>query len=119
MMDHRTLTLERLRQQLSDQTRKLSALHDILEAVSAPVELPVVLKKSLRAALVAAQGKAGFIHLRDKSGRTMRLAAREGIPDSVIGTIASISSEDGLVAWVARNKESLIVPNIGEDSGVL
>ncbi len=115
-MDHRTLTLERLRQQLSDQTRKLSALHDILEAVSAPVELPVVLKKSLRAALVAAQGKAGFIHLRDKSGRTMRLAAREGIPDSVIGTIASISSEDGLVAWVARNKESLIVPNIGEDS---
>lgn len=115
-MQHQVESLERLQQQLAEQTRKVSALHDILEAVSTPAELPIILKRSLKAALVAAQAGAGFIHLRDKSGKTMRLAAQQAVPDSVIGTLETVSSGDGLVAWVTRNKESLLIPNISEDS---
>lgn len=110
-----TLSIERLQQQLTEQTRKVSALQKILEAVSVPAELPVILNKSLRAALVAAQGNAGFIHLREKSGKTMRLAAQQGIPNSVVDTLVNVSTEGGLVAWVARNKESLLIPKISED----
>jgi signal transduction protein with GAF and PtsI domain len=107
--------LKQLKQQIAEQTRQIAALRDILEAVSTPAELPVILKKSLRAALVATQGDAGFIHLRERTGKTMRLVARQGIPDSVAESITTISAEDGLVAWITRNKESLFIPNIFED----
>lgn len=110
------LSAKRLQQLLDDQTRKYSALHGILEAVSTPAELPLILSKSLRAALVAAQGDAGFMHLREKSGKTMRLVAQKGIPEEVIKTITTVSTEDGLVAWVTRNKESLLIPNISQDA---
>jgi len=108
-------TLQHLQQQVAEQTRKISALHEILESVSATAELPVVLNKSLKAALVAAKGQAGFIHLREKSGKTMRLVARHGIPDSIAEGIAIVSSLDGLVAWVARNRQSILIPNMTED----
>lgn len=107
--------LQHLSQQVEEQARKLSALQEILESVSAPAELPVVLNKSLRAALAAAKGHAGFIHLREKTGKTMRLVARHGIPDSIAEKMATISSRDGLVAWVARNKEPLLITNIAND----
>jgi signal transduction histidine kinase len=106
---------QQLSQQVEDQARKLSALQEILESVSAPAELPVVLNKSLKAALVAAKGHAGFIHLREKTGKTMRLVARRGIPDSVAEKMVTLSSRDGLVAWVARNKESLLITDIADD----
>ncbi|MFN2122374.1 MAG: histidine kinase [Candidatus Promineifilaceae bacterium] len=108
-------TLQQLQQQVAEQTRKISALHEILESVSATAELPVVLNKSLKAALVAAKGQAGFIHLREKSGKTMRLVARHNIPDSIAENIAIVSSLDGLVAWVARNGQSIFIPNMAED----
>lgn len=114
-MEHQALSVEHLQHQLAEQTRKVAALHDILEAVSTPAEMPVILKKSLRAALVATQGDAGFIHLGDKFGKSMRLAARQGIPDSLIGTLDTISARDGLVAWVAQNKEPLLIPDISQD----
>jgi signal transduction histidine kinase len=108
-------TLQHLGQQVEEQARKLSALQEILESVSTPAELPVVLHKSLKAALVAAEGRAGFIHLREKTGKTMRLVTRHGIPDSVAEKMATISSRDGLVAWVARNKEPLLITEMAED----
>lgn len=111
----RTPTSQDLQQQIAEQTRKLSALLEILESVSLPAELPVVLNKSLQAALFAARGHAGFIHLREKSGKTMRLVARQNIPDSIAEEIATISSRDGLMAWVARNKESVLIPDIAKD----
>jgi signal transduction histidine kinase len=107
--------LQHLSQQVEEQTRKLSALQEILESVSTPAELPVVLNKSLKAALAAAKGHAGFIHLREKTGKTMRLVTRHGIPDSVAEKMVTISSKDGLVAWVARNKESLLITDMADD----
>jgi signal transduction histidine kinase len=107
--------LQHLSQQVEEQARKLSALQEILESVSAPAELPVVLNKSLKAALVAAKGHAGFIHLREKTGKTMRLITRHGIPDSVAEQMATISSRDGLVARVARNKEALLITDMASD----
>ncbi|MFN2188059.1 MAG: GAF domain-containing sensor histidine kinase [Candidatus Promineifilaceae bacterium] len=116
MMEQEVISLEGLQQQLEEQARKISALHAILEAIGTPADLPIVLMKSLRAALAAAQGDAGFIHIRDKSGKIMRLAAREAIPESTVGTIETVSSGDGLVAWVTRNNKALLIPNISEDS---
>ncbi len=107
--------LKKAEQQAADGVRKVSALHGILEAVSTPAELPLILEKSLRAALAAAQGVGGFIHLRDKSGKQLRLVAREGIPESVAQDVARVSAEDGLVAWVARHKQALHIPSIQDD----
>ncbi len=115
MTDDQALTIKQLQQQVAEQTRKLSALRGILEAVSKPAELPVIVRMSLKAALVAAQGDAGFIHLRERSGKTMRLVARHGISDSWAKNISTLSAKEGLVAWVAQNKESLFIPNIDED----
>jgi signal transduction histidine kinase len=83
--------------------------------VSIPAELTVILRKSLEAALVAAQGSAGFIHVCEKSSGAMRLVAQQGISDPVAETMTTVSAEDGLIAWVFRNKESLVVPNTSQD----
>lgn len=117
--DDQIQALQHLQQQVAEQRRKFFALQEILESVSLPAELPVVLNKSLKAALAAARGHAGFIHLREKSGKTMRLVARHKIPDSTAEQIATLSSRDGLVAWVARNKESVLIPDMAEDSRTL
>jgi signal transduction histidine kinase len=113
--DDQAPAFERLQQQIADQSRKLSALRDILEALSTPADLPVVLKKLLKAALAASRGDAGFIHLRDKSGKHMRLVARQGLADTAVQALISVSTQDGLVAWVAQNKQALLIPHIGED----
>ena len=110
------MELAELQHQIDEQARKISALHEILESVSSPAELPIVLRKSLKAALIAAQGDAGFIHLRDKSGRSMRLVAYQQIPESIAARIGDISYEDGLVAWVARNRSPLFIADVEEDS---
>lgn len=110
------MELAELQHQIDEQARKISALHEILESVSSPAELPIVLRKSLKAALIAAQGDAGFIHLRDKSGRSMRLVAYQQIPESIAARIGEISYEDGLVAWVARNRSPLFIADVEEDS---
>lgn len=109
------LSFRRMQQQVADQARKLSALHGILEAVRKPEELPIILRKSLKAALVAVQGDAGFIHLREKTGKHMHLVARQGVPKEAFEKLATVSTRDGLVAWVARNREPLLIPNIDED----
>jgi len=119
LIDDQALTIKQLEQQVAEQKRKFSALHGILEAVSKPAELPVIVRMSLKAALVAAQGDAGFIHLRERSGKTMRLVAQDGISNSWAENISTLSAKDGLVAWVAQNKESLFIPNIDEDPRTL
>jgi signal transduction histidine kinase len=107
--------IERLRGIVADQERKLTALQNILQSVGRPAELPVILKKTLRAALAASGANAGFIHLRESSGKTMRLVSRQNINDSASSALGTISSGDGLVAWVTRNKKALVIPDIDVD----
>lgn len=109
------VAFQHLEQSIADRTRKLSALYDILEIASKPAKLSVVIKKSLQRVLVAIQGNAGFIHLREKTGKTLRLVARDSIPESLVEKIGIVSPLDGLVAWVSHNRQALVIPNVNED----
>ncbi len=109
------VALQHLEQSMADRTRTLSALYDILEMASKPAELPVVINKSLQRVLVATQGDAGFIHLREKTGKTLRLVARNSIPESMAEKIDRVSHQDGLVAWVSQNRQALVIPNVNKD----
>lgn len=109
------VAVRHLEQKIIDRTRKLSALYDILEMVGKPAELSEVISQSLKRVLAATQGDAGFIHLRAKTGKTLRLIARHGVPESMAEKIGNVSPRDGLVGWVSRNRQALVIPNINED----
>jgi PAS domain S-box-containing protein len=109
------VAVQQLEQRITDRTRKLSALYDILELAGKPAELSEVIKKSLQRVLAATQGEAGFIHLRAKTGKTLRLIAQYGIPESLAEKIGNVSPQDGLVSWVSRNRQALVIPNVNED----
>lgn len=112
----RVLAVQQLEARVADRTRILSALYDILETANRHGELQAILSKSLERVLAAAKGNAGFIHLREKSGQTMRLVARKGISRAVASKIANVSAQNGLVAWVAQHKKPLLISDIRSDS---
>lgn len=110
-----TPSVEELEQRIADLTRQRAALRQILAATGASASLSTVLKESLRGVLLAARGDAGFIHLRHKKSDAMQLVASEGISDTVRARVERVSSQDGLVAWVARNSRPLLIPDTGQD----
>lgn len=111
-----THAVKQLEQHLADRTRKLSALYDILGTASKPGRLQPILSQSLKRVLVATQGDAGFIHLREKSGEYLRLVVRKGITKNLAAKISVVSAKSGLMAWVAHNRLPLLIPKISEDS---
>lgn len=108
--------LVQLERRATDQTRKLTALYDILESASAPGPLYEVLDQSLQRILVAVKGDAGFIHLRQKGGQMLRLVASVAIPEAVEIQITDVSAKNGLVAWVTQNREPLLITDTYQDN---
>jgi len=112
--DERTLAL--LEQQAADRTRKLSALYDILEAASAPSDLQTTITRSLHRVLKAVKSDAGAIHLLDKRGETLRLAAQQGLPEKTSALLEKIDvRENTLAGWVVRHNELLLIPDMRTD----
>lgn len=107
--------VQHLEQRTIERTRKLSALYDILEMVGKPAELSEVISESLKRVLATTQGDAGFIHLRAKTGKSLRLIARYGISESTADKIGNVSPQDGIVGWVSKKRQALVIPNINED----
>ncbi len=117
--DHteRMTAIQLLEQRVADRTRKLSALYDILEVASAPSDLQTTVTRSLQRVLKAIKASVGAIHLLDKTGETLRLAAQQGLLETTVAMLTQINvQESRLWGWVARNNEPLIVPKMNEDT---
>jgi PAS domain S-box-containing protein len=116
--DHteRMKAIELLEQRVVDRTRKLSALYDILEVASDPSDLNTTISRSLQRVLKAIKGNVGAIHLFDKTGEVLQLAAQQDLPEEAAKRFAQIKIEDNLLmGWVVRNNAPLLIPRMSED----
>ncbi len=109
--------IESLEQRVADHTRKLSALYDILEAVSEPTDINTTINRALRRALKAVKGNAGAIHLLDENGVTLQLVAQKDLPDAAARKLAKIDIQKNMRAgWIVRNNEPLFIPKMSVDA---
>lgn len=106
---------QELEQRVADRTRELAALYEVTAIAGEPLELNVVLARSLERVLAALRSSAGTVHLLDPDGRTLRLAVQQGIPESMIPRIEAMPADDGLGARVLTGAEPLIESNLGAD----
>jgi signal transduction histidine kinase len=109
---------EELEQRVSDRTRDLSVLYLITMVASDFLNLDTMLTRSLDQVLVTIKRNIGAVHLVDENQNTLSLATQYGIPDHVIDKIKTISLDNPLVAWIIKNKEALLIPNVKEDKQI-
>lgn len=117
--DHteRTTAYRLLERRVSDRTRKLSALYDILEVAADPGDLQSTISRTLERVLKAIRGDVGAIHLLDESGTVLRLVAQQGMVDAITTKITEIPIEHSqLTGWIVRHNQSLFIPQMSQDS---
>ena len=108
----RVLARQMLEQRVADRTRELSALYEVMAVTSTSLDLEAVLENSLDPVLTAMRCEVGAIHLLDETKGMLRLAARRGIPQNLVGSISSVPADSGLAGWVVERGEPLVVPDI-------
>lgn len=117
--DHseRMKDIEMLEQRVSDRTRKLTALYDILEVASDPSDLNTTVNRSLRRVLKAIQGNVGAIHLFDQTGTFLQMAAQKDLPEATARSLARINiQESELAGWIVRHNRPLLIAKMSEDA---
>ena len=106
---------ESLEQRVVDRTRELSALYEITAVGSEALNQETMLARSLERILVAMGSREGHIHLLDQSGRTLRLAAQQGVPADLSPQLATVALDHSLQGWVVEHGEPLLVSDLAVD----
>jgi PAS domain S-box-containing protein len=108
----RVLAHQILEQQVADRTRQLQALHDVMAAASASLDLPTVLERSLDQVLKVMRSEVGAIHLLNEGGETLRMAASRGVPPDSLDESEAVPVRDGLVGWVVEQGTPIVMPSL-------
>jgi signal transduction histidine kinase len=125
-----------LEQRVTDLTRELAALQDVMAAASESLDLQTVLERSLDRVLKVIGSEVGAIHLLDEMKGTLHLAVARGvrlrpvalestddvypqgqgyverIPPEVMAKTSSAPAGNGMVSWIVEHGEPLIVSTI-------
>jgi PAS domain S-box-containing protein len=108
----RVLAQQTLERRVANRTRELSALYEVMTVTSASLDLEAVLEKALDPVLAAMGSDVGAIHLLDESGKMLRLAVQQGIPQDLVTRVESIPVDGGLAGRVVERGEPLVIPDI-------
>jgi GAF domain-containing protein len=93
---------------------KLSTLSEVTELVSRIPDIKEVLQVVLQRAMTAVHAKIGSIMLLDPQTQTLRIAAAEGLEDTVVvGTIIRVG--EGIAGKVAQTGEPILVEDVEHD----
>jgi signal transduction protein with GAF and PtsI domain len=93
---------------------KLSTLSEVTELVSRIPDIKEVLQVVLQRAMTAVHAKIGSIMLLDPQTQTLRIAAAEGLEDTVVvGTIIRVG--EGIAGKVAQTGEPVLVEDVEHD----
>lgn len=100
--------------ELENLVYKLSTLSEVTELVSRIPDIKEVLQLVLHRAMTAVQSKIGSIMLLDVETQTLRIAASEGLEDSVVvGTIVRVG--EGIAGKVIQTGEPVLVEDVERD----
>ena len=108
--------------ELRDHTReletlveKLGTLSELTELVSRIPDIKEVMETVLHRTMAAVNAEIGSIMLLDDEGQTLRIAASEGLDESVVtGTITRVG--ESIAGKVVETGEAVLVEDIEQDS---
>jgi signal transduction histidine kinase/ActR/RegA family two-component response regulator len=108
--------------ELKDHTReleglvnKLSTLSEMTELVSRIPDIKEVLQLVLKRTMAAVNAKIGSIMILDDDSQTLRIAAAQGLDDSVISNTTVRVGEE-IAGKVVQTGEPVLVENLEEDA---
>ena len=104
-----------LERRVSDRTRKLSALYDVMEVAAQLLPLKEILVESLRRVMSAVHASGGAIQIFDDASETLHLAAHAGIGEDVIARLSVTAGGSGLSGWTAENDATLVLADLNKD----
>lgn len=108
----RVLTHRMLEQRITDRSRELSVLYDVMAVVNASLDLETILHNSLDRVLALMGCQVGAIHLLEKTRGVLCLAASHGIPADIANDIESVPVGNSLAGRVVEKDAPLVVPVI-------
>jgi putative methionine-R-sulfoxide reductase with GAF domain len=113
---NRTLTeLKEHTRKLENLVTKLSTLSELTELVSRIPDINEVLQIILQRTMAAVNAKIGSVMILDDETQVLRIAAAEGLEESVIsGT--SIPLGEGIAGKVLQTGETVLVEDVEKDS---
>lgn len=113
---NRTLTeLKELTRELENLVSKLSTLSELTELVSRIPDIKEVLQIILQRTMAAVNAKIGSIMILDNETQVLRIAAAEGLDESVISD-TTVSIGEGIAGKVLETGEPVLVEDMEKDS---
>jgi PAS domain S-box-containing protein len=106
---------KRAEEALQKAYNEISTLYNVASVTSASLDLSTILERSLDRILATMKSDKGVIHLWDEKGKTLRLAAQQGIPPDVMAQIDPVTPGSGPAGWVFESGKPLITPSIAID----
>lgn len=94
---------------------EISALYNVASVASSSLDLDTILERSLDRVLATMKSDKGAVHLWDEEGKTLHLAAQQGIPPDVMAQIDPVTPGGGPVGWVFESGKPLMTPSIAID----
>jgi len=100
---------------VADQTRKLTALYEIMTVASEPLDLRTMMARILERVLVAVRSQAGAIYLLNQAGDTLNIIAQEGFTAELAKLLDSSPLTEGLAGAAARGRQPVVVADVRSD----
>ena len=114
---NRSLEAEVARQigDLQVQNRKLTALNQLSEAISAPLDLDTMLDHALAAAIVAIEADGGIVRLLDTATDQLNIKAARGLLADDLTSVQTVQLGQGIIGQIAQTGQTLTHKDFPDD----
>lgn len=103
--------IERLKQK----TARLNALLEVSQALNSTLEIEQLLELILAKAIELTRASGGSLILVDAETQRLNIVAATGLSHKTVKTL-KLEFGEGITGWVAREKQSLLIPDVSKDS---
>ncbi len=112
----RMRTMEILEQLVTNRTRELSTIYNVVSVVGESVEIDKSLDSVLDQVLMALEAKFALFFLLNEESDRIFLRAEKGLSAEHKQSVKILPLEKTWEGWIIRQGEPLVVPNISQDS---
>lgn len=112
----RMRTMEILELLVTNRTRELSTIYNVVSVVGESVEIEKSLDRVLDQVLMALEARLALFFLLNEEGNKLFLKAEKGLSVEHKESVKLLPLEKTWEGWIVRQGEPLVVPNISQDS---
>jgi DNA-binding response OmpR family regulator len=108
--------LKRARDRLEKERNNLQLLYEVSRATTTQLYLPQMMVEIITHTCEAVEGTKGTILLLNEGGQvTHKINLREGQAAEVKSTVSETVFREGLVGWLIRNNQGIIIEDVEQD----